>query len=391
MRWKQPSNLRKLRNCFDYKNSNPSVTYDFINNIEGHGNAPLVYNQYRKSSVKKLITSLFIYVLCTHSAFAREYISIAGSSTVLPFATIVAEQLGRGFNQKTPVVESGGSSVGKKGVCDGTGLQYIDIGNASSRMKVKELEYCTKNGVQVTEIKVGYDGIVLANSKEAPRLQISLADLGKALTAKVPVNGKMVDNPYKTWKDVNPALPDLAIKVYGPPTTSGTRASFAEIVNEKAYCKKDAEAKAALKAAGAKAKVCRAMRTDGAYVEAGEQDNLIVQKLQDDRDAFGIFGFSYLDQNSDTIQGAELSGVVPTFEAIGDGSYKASRALYFYVKHSHVQVVPGIHAYMKEWTKHWGDDGALADAGMISLGEAEMLEMISRMEELPVLTADDLK
>jgi phosphate transport system substrate-binding protein len=337
--------------------------------------------------VKKLITGLFIYVLCTHSAFSRDYISIAGSSTVLPFATIVAEQLGRQYNQKTPVVESGGSSVGKKGVCDGTGLQYIDIGNASSRMKVKELEYCSKNGVQVTEIKVGYDGIVLANSKKAPRLQISLADLGKALTAKVPVNGEMVDNPYKTWKDVNPALPDLAIKVYGPPTTSGTRASFAEIVNEKAYCKKDAE----VKAIGYKAKQCRAMRTDGAYIEAGEQDNLIVQKLQDDKDAFGIFGFSYLDQNSDTIQGAELSGVVPSFEAIGDGSYKASRALFFYVKHSHVEVVPGIRAYMKEWTKHWGEDGSLADAGMIPLGEAEKLEMISRMEELPVLTADNLK
>ena len=325
------------------------------------------------------------------NASAREYISIAGSSTVLPFATIVAEQLGRQYNQKTPVVESGGSSVGKKGVCDGTGLQFIDIGNASSRMKVSELEYCAKNGVTVTEIKVGYDGIVVANSKEAPRLQISLSDLGKALTAKVPVNGVMVDNPYKTWKDVNPALPDLKIRVYGPPTTSGTRASYAEIVNEKAYCKKDSEAKAALKAAGAKAKVCRAMRTDGAYIEAGEQDNLIVQKLQEDKDAFGIFGFSYLDQNSDTIQGAELSGVVPTFEAIGNGSYKASRALFFYVKHSHVQVVPGIHAYMKEWTKHWGEDGSLADAGMIPLGEAEKLEMISRMEELPALKAEDLK
>ena len=325
------------------------------------------------------------------NASAREYVSIAGSSTVLPFATIVAERLGRNPSQKTPVVESGGSSVGKKGVCDGTGVQFIDIGNASSRMKPAELEYCNKNGVKLTEIKVGYDGIVVANSKDAPQLEISLADLGKALTAKVPVNGVMVDNPYKTWKDVNPALPDLKIRVYGPPTTSGTRASFAEIVNEKGYCKKDADAKAALKAAGAKAKVCRAMRTDGAYVEAGEQDNLIVQKLQEDKDAFGIFGFSYLDQNSDTLQGAKLSGVAPTFDAIADGSYKASRDLFFYVKHNHIGVVPGIQEYMLEWTKHWGDDGALADAGMIALGAEEMAEMISRMEELPVLKAEDLK
>ena len=325
------------------------------------------------------------------NASARDYISIAGSSTVLPFATIVAERLGRNFNQKTPVVESGGSSVGKKGVCDGIGTQYIDIGNASSRMKTKELEYCAKNGVELTEIKVGYDGIVLANSKSAPQLKISLADLGKALTAKVPVNGEMVDNPYKTWKDVNPELPAIEIRVMGPPTTSGTRASFVEIVNEKAYCGKDAEAKAALKAAGAKAKSCRAMRTDGAYIEAGEQDNLIVQKLQEDKDAFGIFGFSYLDQNSDTIQGAELSGVVPTFDSIAEGKYKASRALYFYVKHNHIGVVPGLAEYMQEWTKHWGDDGALADAGMIPLPQAEMEEMTAKMTALPVLTAEDLK
>ena len=217
-----------------------------------------------------MLRSFIVAVLATltlQSAQARDYISIAGSSTVLPFATIVAERLGRGINQKTPVVESGGSSVGKKGVCDGIGTQFIDIGNASSRMKTKELEYCQKNGVSLTEIKVGYDGIVLANSKQSPQLKISLHDLGKALSAKVPVNGEMVDNPYKTWKEVNSELPDLEIRVYGPPTTSGTRASFAEIVNEKAFCKKNAD----VKAIGYKAKKCRAMRTDGAYIEAGEQ------------------------------------------------------------------------------------------------------------------------
>jgi phosphate transport system substrate-binding protein len=321
---------------------------------------------------------------------ARDYVSIAGSSTVLPFATIVAERLGRNPQFKTPVVESGGSSVGKKGVCDGIGTQFIDIGNASSRMKTGELEYCDKNGVKLTEIKVGYDGIVVANSKKGTQLNISLSDLGKALTAKVPVNGVFVDNPYKTWQDVNPALPAIAIRVYGPPTTSGTRASYVEIVNEGAYCGKDPEAKAALKAAGEKAKVCRAMRTDGAYVEAGEQDNLIVQKLQEDPNAYGIFGFSYLDQNSDTIQGAILSGVEPTFDAIADGSYKASRALYFYVKHQHIGVVPGIEQYMAEWQKHWGDDGALVDAGMIPMPKAERDEMARRIKELPVLSTNHL-
>jgi len=195
----------------------------------------------------KQISLAVVAIAFSVNASAREYISIAGSSTVLPFATIVAERLGRALGQKTPVVESGGSSVGKKGVCDGIGTQFIDIGNASSRMKPAELEYCAKNGVQLTEIKVGYDGIVLANSKDAPQLNISLSDLGKALTAKVPVNGVMVDNPYKTWQDVNPELPAVEIRVMGPPTTSGTRASFVEIVNEKAYCGKDAEAKAALR------------------------------------------------------------------------------------------------------------------------------------------------
>lgn len=341
----------------------------------------------------RIATTAVLAAAMATTAVARDYVSMAGSSTVFPFATIVAESVGKNPAIKTPVVESGGSSVGKKGVCDGIGTEFIDIGNASSRMKVKELEYCTQNGVAVTEIKVGYDGIVLSNSKASPVLKISRADLGKALTAKVPVSKtEWVDNPYKTWSDINPAYPDIAIRVYGPPTTSGTRASFAELINQKGYCAKDPLAKEASLARGdKKGKKCRAMRTDGAYIEAGEQDNLIVQKLQEDKNAFGIFGFSYLDQNSDSLQGAELDGVAPTFEAIGDGSYKASRALFFYVKHAHLGVVPGIQEYMNEWTKLWTEDEVLADAGMIPLGEDEMDEMAQRMQDLPVLTAQDLE
>lgn len=327
------------------------------------------------------------------TAQAREYISIAGSSTVLPFATIVAEKMGNNPSYKTPVVESGGSSFGKKGVCDGIGTQFIDIGNASSRMKVKELEYCDANGVSLTEIKVGYDGIVLASSKSGISLVISKAELGKALTARVPNadNTAMIPNPYMKWSDINPALPELEIRVYGPPTTSGTRASFAEMVNEKGYCKKDADAKATLEAVGEKAKNCRAMRTDGAYVEAGEQDNLIVQKLQQDSTAFGIFGFSYLDQNSDTLRGASIDGVEPTFEDIADGNYSVSRALYFYVKHDHMGVVPGMKAYLNEWTKHWDEDGILAENGMIPLGDDERAANKAAMKNLPKLTADMLQ
>ena len=326
------------------------------------------------------------------SAYARDYISVAGSSTVLPFATIVAEKMGNNPSYKTPVIESGGSSFGKKGVCDGIGTEFIDIGNASSRMKLKELDYCNANGVSLTEIKVGYDGIVLASSKAGLKIEISRADLGKALTARVPNadNTALITNPYKTWAEVNPALPDVAIRVYGPPTTSGTRASFVEMVNEKGYCKKDADAIATLKAIGEKAKNCRAIRTDGAYVEAGEQDNLIVQKLQQDPNALGIFGFSYLDQNSDTLRGAKIDDVEPTFEAIADGDYAISRALYVYVKHEHMDVIPGMKAFLNEWTKHWDEDGILAENGMIPLGEDEAKENKMAMRNLPKLTADML-
>ena len=336
--------------------------------------------------INRICAVIVTGVLLSGQVISRENVSIAGSSTVLPFATIVAERLGRNPNVKTPIVESGGSSVGKKGVCDGVGTEFIDIGNASSRMKPKELEYCNTNGVQLTEIMIGYDGIVVANARQGPVLNITLANLGKALTARVPINGQMVDNPYQNWSDINPSLPNIAIRVYGPPTTSGTRASFAEIVNEKAFCGKDPE----VRAIGFKAKQCRAMRTDGAYIEAGEQDNLIVQKLQDDQNAFGILGFSYLDQNSDSIKGATLSGVEPTFEEIAEGRYKASRALYFYVKHQHVGVIPGIEQYMTEWTKHWGDDGILADAGMIPMAQSQRDEMKHRMSKLVLLRQNDL-
>ena len=178
--------------------------------------------------MKKIVALIAAMVMVTGVANARDYVSIAGSSTVLPFATIIAEELGKNPNFKTPVVESGGSSVGKKGVCDGVGTKFIDIGNASSRMKTKELKYYNKNGVKLTEIKVGYDGIVVASSKKGIQLNISKADLAKALTAKIPqANGTWIDNPYKKWSDINPSLPNLDIRVYGPPTTSGTRASYA--------------------------------------------------------------------------------------------------------------------------------------------------------------------
>jgi phosphate transport system substrate-binding protein len=270
-------------------------------------------------------------------------------------------------------------------VCQGIGTEFIDIGNASSRMKEKELHFCHKNGVDLTEIKVGYDGIVLAHSHDGTPLNITRAQLGMALTAEIPqADGTWIPNPYKNWSDIDASLPNIPIKVMGPPTTSGTRASFVEMVNQKGYCAKDPVAKAASKARGdKKGKKCRAMRTDGAYIEAGEQDNLIVQKLSEDKNTYGIFGFSYLDQNTDTIMGALIDGVEPTFENIADGSYPVSRDLWFYIKHAHVQTVPGLKGYMMEWTKHWGEDGILADAGMIPMSEEERAKYKAAMENLP--------
>ena len=315
--------------------------------------------------MKKLITFVSL-ALFAFEANARNNVSIAGSSTVLPFATIIAEQAGKKPGKTTPVVESGGSSVGKKGVCEGTGFQYIDIGNASSRMKLKELKYCEKNNVKLTEIKVGYDGIVVANSKKGTQLNISKADLAKALTAKIPA---CVANKSNVNCD-----------------------KFVEMVNQKGYCGKDKIAKAASKARGdKKGKKCRAMRTDGAYIEAGEQDNLIVQKLQADPTTYGIFGFSYLDQNSDVLEGAVIDGGKPTFENISNGKYSISRALYFYIKHSHVDVVPGVKDYIQEWTNHWGDDGLLADAGMIPMSQQERNTMMIRMKNLTLLKSEHLK
>jgi phosphate transport system substrate-binding protein len=327
-------------------------------------------------------------VLLASTATAREHISIAGSSTVLPFATIVAEQFGNNPNFKTPVVESGGSSFGKKSVCQGTGTEFIDIGNASSRIKQSELDFCNKNNVTLTEIKVGYDGIVLAHSHDGTPLNITRAQLGMALTAEIPqADGTWIPNPYQNWSDIDPSLPNIPIRVMGPPTTSGTRASFVEMVNQKGYCAKDPVAKAASAARGdKKGKKCRAMRTDGAYIEAGEQDNLIVQKLSEDKNTYGIFGFSYLDQNTDTIMGALIDGVEPTFENIADGSYPVSRDLWFYIKHSHVDIVPGLKQYMLEWTKHWDEDGILSDAGMIPMSEEERAKYKAAMENLPTLT-----
>ncbi|WP_461481143.1 substrate-binding domain-containing protein [Porticoccus sp.] len=328
-------------------------------------------------------------------AASRDYISIVGSSTVYPFATVVAERFGKSTGNPTPKVESTGTGGGMKLFCAGVGTENPDITNASRQMKKSEFDLCQENGVKdIIEVQVGYDGIVIANSKASPLMKLTRKDLYLALAAKVPgADGKLIDNPYKTWKEVNPTLPNTKIEVLGPPPTSGTRDAFAELAMEGGAKKfadlkalKDAKDEAEIKSLMAKlgipasafnAKgekvfqaVTQAVREDGPYIEAGENDNLIIQKLEANHNAMGIFGYSFLDQNADKVQGSIIEGVAPEFDTIADKSYSVSRPLYFYVKKAHVGVVPGIDGFLAEFTseKAWGEDGYLAEKGLIPMG-----------------------
>jgi phosphate transport system substrate-binding protein len=332
-----------------------------------------------------------------YSQSARDYISIVGSSTVYPFATVVAEQFGKTTAFKTPKIESTGSGGGFKLFCAGVGVEHPDLTNASRRMKTSEFEQCAANGVKdITEVKIGYDGIVVANSKSAEQLKLTRKDLFLSLAREVPdPNGaeKTIPNPHKTWKDVNPALPDKNIEVLGPPPTSGTRDAFVELVMEEG-ADSFGWIKVLKKTDSKKYKtIADTMREDGAYIEAGENDNLIVQKLQANPNALGIFGFSFLDQNTDIIQGSYIEGVQPEFEAIASGEYVVSRPLFFYIKKAHVGVIPGIEEYVNEFTsdKAWGPDGYLAEKGMIPMPDTERIQYRNDAKMLRPLSADALK
>lgn len=323
---------------------------------------------------KTLGLAVIATVAIASQAVARDQIRIVGSSTVFPFATTVAETFGNKGSFKTPVVESTGSGGGLKLFCAGIGTEHPDITNASRRIKKSEVEKCAKAGItDITEVKVGFDGIVLANAKTAAPVKLTKKQIFMALAKQVPIDGKLVDNPYKTWKDVDPSLPNTKIEVLGPPPTSGTRDAFSELALEggakkfpmlKALRKSD---KKAFKA------VAHAVREDGAYIEAGENDNLIVQKLVANPDALGVFGFSFLDQNADKIQGGVIGGVEPTFENISAGDYGISRSLFFYVKNAHVGTVPGIKEFITEFTSEdaFGEFGYLTEKGLIPLSEEE--------------------
>ena len=344
----------------------------------------------KRSTAKVLLASTLIAIAFGGSASAqsgRDYIYVVGSSTVYPFSTVVAERFGRSTEFKTPKVESTGSGGGLKLFCDGVGVDYPDVTNSSRAIKQSEVDACASNGVtEIVEVKIGYDGIVIANAINATPMSLSRTDIFLALAKEVPGDavGELVENPYRTWADVNPNLPATRIEVLGPPPTSGTRDAFVELAME-GGCKSVPWIKELKSSEKDRYKaICHTIREDGAFVEAGENDNLIVQKLEANPGAFGIFGFSFLDQNAEKVKGAEVDGVAPTFDAIAAGAYPVSRPLYFYVKKAHVGVIPGFREFLREFTsgRAWGDEGYLSDRGLIPMPVAERSQVAADVREL---------
>jgi phosphate transport system substrate-binding protein len=327
----------------------------------------------------------------TSAASARDEIRIVGSSTVFPFSTTVAERFGKETDFPTPVIESTGTGGGLKLFCAGIGEAHPDITNASARIKQSQVDDCAKNGINdIVEVKIGYDGIVIANSRESAPLELTLQDVFLALAKDVPAGeeGKTQPNPYMMWSDIRPELPKTKIEVLGPPPTSGTRAAFVEIAME-GGCKSFSWIKD-LKGSDSSAykTLCHTIREDGAFIEAGENDNLIVQKLQAAPTQFGVFGFSFLDQNSDVLQGALVDGVAPEFEDIASGDYPVSRSLFFYVKKDHVGVIPGMEEFLAAFSSDdaWGEEGYLTDKGLIPMGEEERASVAKTVADLAPLS-----
>ena len=346
--------------------------------------------------MKRLLLATSLIALTAMPALAaRDQIRIVGSSTVYPFTTAVAEAFGKASGMKTPIVESTGTGGGMKLFCAGVGEDHPDFTNASRAIKKGEFEDCQKNGVtEIVEIKVGFDGLVFAHSASAPEAQFTKQQLFMALAKQVPdKDGKLIDNPYTMWNEIDASLPAQKIEVLGPPPTSGTRDSFAELVMDAGASK--FESLAAMKKSDAKAyeKVWKSMREDGVFVEAGENDNLIVQKLEGNPNAYGIFGFANVAENAAKIKGVPVDGVAPSFETIASGEYKVARPLFLYAKKQHVGVIPGMAEFVAEYTseKAVGEEGYLADKGLIALPGEEGEKVRAEANAMTILTADMVK
>ncbi len=328
-------------------------------------------------------------------AIARDQIRIVGSSTVYPFTTAVAEQFGKSGGGKTPVVESTGTGGGMKLFCAGVGVGHPDLTNASRAIKKGEFEDCQKNGVKdIVEIKVGIDGLTVAQSKGGPAIKLTMPQIFLALAEMVPgADGKLIANPNKNWSDVDKSLPNVKIEVLGPPPTSGTRDSFHELFLETGAKKIPVLAELAKSDAKAFDKVWKSIRKDGAYVEAGENDNVIVQKLEANKNAFGIFGYSFLEENLAKLRGVAFDGIEPTYESIAGGKYEGSRPLFIYVKKQHIGVIPGLDKFAEEYVsaKAMSKDGYLARKGLVTLPKAEADKVSASVKSMTALTAADVK
>lgn len=347
--------------------------------------------------LKSSITALALVsvgMLAASAAQARDQIRIVGSSTVYPFTTAVAEQLGRTGGVKTPVVESTGTGGGMKLFCTGVGVEHPDVTNASRRMKKGEFESCQKGGVKdIVEINIGFDGLTMAQSKQGTPVKLTLGQLFLALAKEVPgPDGKMIANPYKNWSDIDKSLPNFKIEVLGPPPTSGTRDSLHELFMEKGA--EQVPAVLALKKSDNKAfeRAWKTLREDGAYVEAGENDNVIVQKIEANRNAFGIFGYSFLEENAGKLRGVALDGVEPEFENITSGKYKGARRMYVYIKKAHVGLVPGLDKFAAEYVspRAIGEDGYLAKKGLVTLPKTEADAVRKAVTGMTAMSGDPL-
>jgi phosphate transport system substrate-binding protein len=340
-------------------------------------------------TIKKSVIALAAVAALSITASARDQIRVVGSSTVYPFSSAVAEELGATTKAPTPVVESTGTGGGMKIFCEGTALTTPDFTNASRQMKKSEFETCAKNGVtDIVEAFIGYDGIAIAQNKSNAKLNLTLEQILLAVAEEVPSkDGKgLIKNPYKKWNEIDASLPNREIRVYGPPKSSGTRDSFEEMVMEHTTAKMDS-----YKAAG-HAKGYKKVRQDGVYVDAGENDNLIVQKLVKDKDAVGIFGYSFLAENKDMISGATINGNEPTPENIAAAKYPIARSMYFYAKLAHEKEVPAMKDYMSLFMseKMIGDGGILSEIGLIPADKAAREKARNIIEKRVKLTADQL-
>jgi len=340
--------------------------------------------------IKVLILTAFVSSFFSVSSFARDTIKIVGSSTVYPYATVVAERFGKsGFN--TPVIESTGTGGGMKLFCAGVGTDHPDVTNASRKIKSKEVALCESNGVtDIIEIVIGNDGLTLAHSLDANDADFTQEQLYLAIAAMVPSKGnynvKLIENPYEKWSDIDSSLPDHKIEILVAPPTSGTRDAWNSLIMKKGC--KAAGAYKLWEDAGEKAKKkCAVVREDGRVIEAGENDTLIVQKLAEDPERFGYFGYSYLLANEDKIKSAAITGILPTLAGIQDYSYPIARPLQFYVKKAHIGVVPGIEEFLAAFTSEnaMGEDGYLTDIGLVALSDGDASDIRARVATLEVI------